>query len=1794
MTRSHLLLAVPLLVVAFLTNTACAQVFVCDVTCTPDSTSSSFSPTEAARTQPQNARGFSSPIVARSSVPALAANSVSTVIGSQSYNYVIPILRIPGRAGKDLVLNLYYNSRIWTVDTVNSTATFNADRDFPSYGFRLDLGFLAYDLASNTYTLTEGDGTKHALPGPNYDSIDGTFIHYNNANGVLTYKNGTMTGFAAVPSQQGQVHPTLYRPYWTKDTNGNMISVEYVPGHDQLVAGVVNTEGRGIIFNYNASNQLISLTKALASDPGGVHTYATFTWGQLYTDGHAWYNFSGLATTAPALGTPLNVLTACAYANGSGYRFTYGDWAIINKIEKLSSTGLTQSYISYNYPPASTAQTDAPTYTQQTISPDGGTSNLSTWNYVTTKDGTGVVTSMAITDPNNATNTTNLDPATGLPSSVQVIDSSNTTAAILLRETDFTWTTSGASTVPGSRTTILKDTGQQSSVTYTYDSFGNPTNISEYDFGSALKRQTVTTYATGAYVTQHILNLPTQILVEDGAGKIVARTDLAYDVTPLTAISGAPNHDDQAYGAAFTTRGNLTSVTRYSNAAAGTGAVTRTSNYDNLGNTLVAQLGCCNQEIFNFSGATAYSAPDSIVRGPSTGPQFTTSFTYNPDNNLLLTSTDENGQISQYQYDSMYRATQVTLPPQNGTQVQLTTAYDDGAASPVVTSSSTANSAVTTTTMDGLGHVMRVDTKNGSTVVSSVTNAYDKLWRRTLTSNPYAPGDTVINTTAFSYDALGRTKQVTPPSAGNTQYQYSGNSVIVTDPAGKQRKSVTDALGRLIEVDEPGGEVTGANASGSLTINGTLQSRAAGPGTPGTGSVTLSGSEQSKPGTIGGPARVTVTIGGADSTNVNVSCFPSRQGQNCHTTNINDSGAMQFTVNAGGVLVGPVAVSYNGSSTTASLAAALFSAFPSNSVVSMSNPNDSSSFTLSTTATGSSTNSSTISASVTSGCQNSGTMHCAGPGWTVTPAQANFTGGVDSVPPSEDSGTCTVTVNGAPYSTTFGESDTTSTISSRLAGVITGAGNLVSATASGATISLTATTSGASTNYSLTSSCSYDSTHFTIPSFTAAASGSHLNGGSNGGPAVIDSGAVSITIGSITASTSYGASPGNSTAALVASALAANLNQTTPLHAVASGANITITYNPTGSAGNVDVSVNSSTSQPSSFSSPSFSSAGTRLAGGTDPLPGSLTTPYVTTYTYDVLDNLTAVSQAAGNVNGQPVPGQPRNYAYDSLGRLLTATTPESGTVTNYFTMSDGITACAGDPSLPCRVQDARGVFTTFTYDGINRPLGVTYSDGTPSVTYAYDTGGAASAALGRLTSVTEGSNSQTFTYDNFGRITQVSQVIDGATYPVQYTYNLAGQPTSITYPTGRVVQQSYDAIGRTSAIASGPTTYLSGVNYNAAGETLGLTLGNGVQGAFGYNDHLQLASLRYFKPGSPTDILNLGYDYGLGNNGQIQAIHSYTSPGSEDLTRSEKFTYDSLARLIAAQTSQVDGTSGTWSLQWRYDRVGNRLSQTLVGGNVSIGQSNFVIDPNTNRIANSGFTYDTAGNMTNDSLNAYSYDAANRLKQINAGPPTYTYFGALRIKKVVGSTTTVYVYSDSTPIVEYVNGSPSNEYIYSGSALLATIAGTAITYHHPDHLSSRAETDTSGSIVRTYGHFPFGDTWYETGTVDKWKFTSYEHDSGTGESGLDYAQFRYDDSGQGRFMSADSLSGSIGNPQSLNRYSYVKNDPINFTDPSGQCDVSTGSCYSGNNWSCLLDSHGDCVGGNGGGGGCYADIGRA
>ncbi|MBI5050671.1 MAG: hypothetical protein HZC11_07350 [Nitrospirae bacterium] len=131
-----------------------------------------------------------------------------------------------------------------------------------------------------------------------------------------------------------------------------------------------------------------------------------------------------------------------------------------------------------------------------------------------------------------------------------------------------------------------------------------------------------------------------------------------------------------------------------------------------------------------------------------------------------------------------------------------------------------------------------------------------------------------------------------------------------------------------------------------------------------------------------------------------------------------------------------------------------------------------------------------------------------------------------------------------------------------------------------------------------------------------------------------------------------------------------------------------------------------------------------------------------------------------------------------------------------------------------------------------------------------------------------------------------------------------------------------------------------------------------------------------------------------------------------------------------------------------------------------------------------------------------------------------------------------------------------TTKHIFSGSNRIASslrnAAGVeAISYFHSDHLgSSNIITDSSGKQIGFTEFTPYGSTFKQTGSFDpKHKFTGKELDSSTG---LYYYGARYYDPFFGRFITPDTIVQAPYDPQSLNRYSYCRNNPINLVDPTG------------------------------------------
>jgi len=183
------------------------------------------------------------------------------------------------------------------------------------------------------------------------------------------------------------------------------------------------------------------------------------------------------------------------------------------------------------------------------------------------------------------------------------------------------------------------------------------------------------------------------------------------------------------------------------------------------------------------------------------------------------------------------------------------------------------------------------------------------------------------------------------------------------------------------------------------------------------------------------------------------------------------------------------------------------------------------------------------------------------------------------------------------------------------------------------------------------------------------------------------------------------------------------------------------------------------------------------------------------------------------------------------------------------------------------------------------------------------------------------------------------------------------------------------------------------------------------------------------------------------------------------------------------------------------------------------------------------------------DGTDAYTYDYRNR-----------------RIKKVIVSTTTSYAWDGDHVLAE--SGSQSVDYVYAGAKLIGEGRGNVLggngsfTFLLGDRLSTRLSLDKNANVFGRQAHLPFGEEFAESGTQEKHHFTSYEADS---EAGSDYADNRQYQSGLGRFLRVDPMRGSPTNPQSLNRYGYSTNDPINLKDPLGlECKTVEDWCEDG------------------------------
>ncbi|HJT65086.1 MAG TPA: S8 family serine peptidase, partial [Pyrinomonadaceae bacterium] len=547
----------------------------------------------------------------------------------------------------------------------------------------------------------------------------------------------------------------------------------------------------------------------------------------------------------------------------------------------------------------------------------------------------------------------------------------------------------------------------------------------------------------------------------------------------------------------------------------------------------------------------------------------------------------------------------------------------------------------------------------------------------------------------------------------------------------------------------------------------------------------------------------------------------------------------------------------------------------------------------------------------------------------------------------------------------------------------------------------------------------------------------------------------------------------------------------------------------------------------------------------------------ITNYEYNARDQITKITQQNDRV---------RTFNYDGLGRLQSRSTPEQGT-TNYTYFDDG---------LPQTITDARGAKATFTYNARHLLTNIAYDTSqapnvahTDPVSFVYD------SARNR-TSMTDGLGSMSYAYDQLSRLTsETRNLTNVGSFTLTYgSYNLSGELTSFTNPWGVQVGYTYDKAGRLTGVTgsgyAGVSTYASGLTYRAFGGIKGMSYGNGRSLSVTYDNRLRPTRWNF----GTTQDYKYFYDYLNEHTGRVTYAQNMN-----DSRLDRSYEYDHVGRLALAHTgaeARAHAYSGQWgtmdgpySLGFDYDVWGNMMHRFGWGGEVqggSAGQASDLYYSYGSTNQRTGFTYDPAGNLTFDGGQHFEYDATGQQTKAYYGGYTLdqAYDGnGLRARKTETGTGTLYYLRSSVlggQVVAEIscNGSSATwyrGYVYSGSGLLAVQSDLSVSWVHEDPITkSKRLTNSAGNVISAIEFDPWGadagPAWSSNFAFQPRKFTTYDRDI----NGSDEAMFRRHNRWHSRFDQPDPNEGSyrLGDPQSFNRYTYVRNDPVTFIDPSG------------------------------------------
>jgi RHS repeat-associated protein len=544
-----------------------------------------------------------------------------------------------------------------------------------------------------------------------------------------------------------------------------------------------------------------------------------------------------------------------------------------------------------------------------------------------------------------------------------------------------------------------------------------------------------------------------------------------------------------------------------------------------------------------------------------------------------------------------------------------------------------------------------------------------------------------------------------------------------------------------------------------------------------------------------------------------------------------------------------------------------------------------------------------------------------------------------------------------------------------------------------------------------------------------------------------------------------------------------------------------------------------------------------RLSTSVDPSPGGTTTT-----AYDAHNRPTSVTDANGNAT---------TYVYNGFGDRTQTASPDSGTAVFHY-----------DPDRNLTQKVLPGSMTmNATFDALDRPLTNTYpSDSTLNVSRTYDQTSGHGFGVGRLTSATDQPGSLSLTYDERGNVTAESRTVTSAgTLAASTTFDGANNVSSITYPSGTVVNYTRNSMGLVTSItaqlpgAGSPSNVATSITYEPFGPETSLTFGNGITGTYSYDADYRPTSR---VDAASSNVLSLAYTYFANNS-----VHAITD--SVNTANSQTLGYDVLDRLTSAVSGA--GGYGTWS--WTWDPVGNVQTQVINGTTTTLSQtsgtnilSQFVTSGTTTTVASTGTGNINTLTVGGTPVDTFTYNQANQLASATSTSSNASYkydLDGQRIEKSPpGVYPVLYQYGQAAKELLSENDLHSGtaaDYIYLNGRPIGQVDPTSgsLYFTHSDKLGTvNTITDGSKGVVWSAIYNPFGDNPIAgvsgTLTTQSLRLPGQVFDV---ESGLSHNGFRNYAGTLTRYIESDP----IGLKGGMNTFQYVKGNAFKNIDPKGE-----------------------------------------